>query len=257
MSTASPPNPADGAGGEEASVRSRYRGPVAIAVAAVCGAALIHNGAADDHGPPQPGRAAALASPSPSARPSGAAREDRGRPGDEESASGADGDDEAGPAAARPLPYAEPLRIRIPRISVDAPVMKVGLDDDGWIAAPPPEDTNLTAWYKDAASPGERGTAVIDGHVDNVHGPSVFYGLGALRKGDRIEVARGDGRTAVFTIYGIEVFAKDHFPGDRVYGDIGKPELRVITCGGGYTKKHGYAGNVVVFARLTGVRAVE
>lgn len=39
----------------------------------------------------------------------------------------------------------------------------------------------------------------------------------------------------------------------RVYADTGQPELRVITCGGGYSKAGGYDGNVVVFARMVKV----
>lgn len=92
------------------------------------------------------------------------------------------------------------------------------------------------------------------GHVDNHLGPAVFYGLGALQKEDRVEIERRDGRTAVFEIYGIEVFAKNDFPGDRVYNSKGAAELRVITCGGGFTQQDGYDGNVVVFARLAEVR---
>jgi hypothetical protein len=133
---------------------------------------------------------------------------------------------------------------------VDAPVVDVGLDQAGWVDAPPPENPNLVGWYQNGISPGQRGTAVLVGHVDNAAGPAVFYGLGSLRRGQHIEVPRFDGRVAVFEVYGIEVFAKDDFPGARVYGDTGQPELRVITCGGGYTQAGGYDGNVVVFARM-------
>lgn len=132
--------------------------------------------------------------------------------------------------------------------------MAVGLDADGWVAAPPPEDPNLAGWFTGGVAPGEKGTAVVVGHVDNQFGPAVFYALGALKKGSLVEVARGDGKTAVFEIYGIEVFAKNNFPGDRVYASKGTAELRVITCGGGFSKANGYDGNVVVFARLVEVR---
>jgi hypothetical protein len=132
--------------------------------------------------------------------------------------------------------------------------MPVGLDMEGWVDAPPPEDPNLAGWFSAAVSPGEKGTAVVVGHVDNNQGPAVFYGLGALKKGNRVEVQRQDGKVAVFEIYGIEVFAKNDFPGNRVYGNTGTPELRVITCGGGFSKQNGYDGNVVVFARLAEVR---
>jgi len=155
-------------------------------------------------------------------------------------------------AAVAALPESQPLRIKIPKVSIDAPLMNVALDKQKTIETPPPQYKNLAAWYKGSVSPGADGTSVIVGHVDNASGPAVFYGLGALKKDARIEVARADGTTAIFTIYGIEVFSKKDFPAKRVYGDTARPELRVITCGGTYTKANGYSGNVVVFARMTG-----
>ncbi|WP_031050569.1 class F sortase [Streptomyces sp. NRRL F-5650] len=210
--------------------RRRKRAPWGvIALVLLTGLALIRNGSGEfDVGPPQPASAAA-------------APDTRAAAGD------------TAPGAA-PLPYSVPDRVSIPAIQVDAPVMGVGLDADGWVDAPPPEDPNLAGWFTGAVSPGEKGTAVVVGHVDNQQGPAVFYGLGALKKGNKVEVHRQDGKTAVFEIYGIEVFEKDNFPGDRVYGSKGTPELRVITCGGGFTKQNGYDGNVVAFARLAGVR---
>ncbi|MGW4494002.1 class F sortase [Streptomyces sp. NPDC004376] len=215
--------------------RPRRRAPWGvIALVLLTGLALIRNGSGEfDVGPPQPAAAAA---------------QDTGA-----SASAPDtllaAPDSAAPAAAS-LAFSAPGRVRIPAIRVDAPVTPVGMNTDGSVGAPPPEDTNLAGWFTGAVSPGEKGTAVIVGHVDNQRGPAVFYGLGALKKGDRVEVDREDGRTAVFEIYGVEVFEKSKFPGDRVYGSKGTPELRVITCGGGFTKQNGYDGNVVVFARL-------
>ncbi|CAM5578223.1 class F sortase [Streptomyces aurantiogriseus] len=198
-----------------------------IALVLLTGLTLIRNGSGEfDVGPPQPASAAAADT---------RATQGAGRAPD-------------------PLPYGVPDRVRISAIQVDAPVIPVGLDVDGWVGAPPPEDPNLAGWFTGAVSPGEKGTAVVVGHVDNKQGPAVFYGLGALKKGQRVEVARKDGRTAVFEIYGIEVFEKNNFPGDRVYASKGSPELRVITCGGGFSKANGYDGNVVAFARLVEVR---
>ncbi|AJP05092.1 peptidase C60 [Streptomyces cyaneogriseus subsp. noncyanogenus] len=210
--------------------RQRKRAPWGvIALVLLTGLALIRNGSGEfDTGPPQPASAAA-------------------------SDSGALGDALAAPAP-RPLPYSAPDRVRIPAIQVDAPMMPVGLDADGWVGAPPPEDPNLAGWFTGAVSPGEKGTAVVVGHVDNTQGPAVFYGLGALQKGNKVELSRQDGRTAVFEVYGLEVFEKDDFPGDRVYASKGAPELRVITCGGGFSEQNGYEGNVVAFARMTAVR---
>ncbi|WP_282088526.1 class F sortase [Streptomyces tendae] len=210
--------------------RRRKRAPWGvIALVLLTGLALIRNGSGEfDVGPPQP--ASAAASDTRAAAGDGAA------------------------SGVTPLPYSVPDRVSIPAIQVDAPVMGVGLDADGWVDAPPPEDPNLAGWFTGAVAPGEKGTAVVVGHVDNEQGPAVFYGLGALKKGNKVDVHRQDGKTAVFEIYGIEVFEKNNFPGDRVYGSKGGAELRVITCGGGFTKQNGYDGNVVAFARLVEVR---
>lgn len=158
-------------------------------------------------------------------------------------------------AAPDPLPASPPVRVRVPSVRIDAPLARVGLDADGWIEAPPPEERALAGWFTGAVTPGERGTAVVVGHVDTPEGRGVFYDLGALTKGRRVEIARTDGRTAVFSVYGIEVVPKDDFPADRVYASTGLPELRLITCGGPYAQDGGYAGNVVVSARLTEIRS--
>jgi hypothetical protein len=39
-----------------------------------------------------------------------------------------------------------------------------------------------------------------------------------------------------------------------VYDARGRPEPRLITCGGRYDRRKGYSGNEVVFAHLTGIR---
>ncbi|MFJ3904969.1 class F sortase [Streptomyces sp. NPDC090025] len=200
----------------------------ALALVMLSGLAMMRNGTGFDAGPPQPAAAAR-----PVARPVAPA---------------------ATAAAVQTLPYAPASRIRIPAIRVAAPIMDVGLDQNGWIAAPPPQDRNLAGWYQNGISPGQRGTAVVVGHVDNMTGPAVFYGLGSLEKGQHIEVDRYDGRVALFEIYGVEVYDKNDFPGVQVYADTGEPELRVITCGGGYSRSRGYDGNVVVYARMVGSR---
>ncbi|MEU6898934.1 class F sortase [Streptomyces virginiae] len=215
--------------GEDETGQSRKRSPWGVlALVMLTGLAMVRNGVNIDDGPPQPTAASAVAVTAdqlPANPPTPLADMEL-------------------------LEHSSVQRIRIPTISVDAPVMTVGLDAEGWIDAPPPQDRNLAGWYLNGISPGQRGSAVIVGHVDNAQGPAVFYGLGSVKPGNHIEVERYDGRTAVFEVYGVEVFSKEAFPGARVYGDTGHAELRVITCGGGYSKARGYDGNVVVFARM-------
>ncbi|MER6997888.1 class F sortase [Streptomyces sp. NPDC000410] len=200
-----------------------------LALVMLTGAAMMRNGIDGGEGPPQPVAAASVDSGQGVVPP-------------------------VVTGLVEPLPYSPASRISIPSLRVDAPAVEVGLDRNGWIDTPPPQEANLAGWYQNGISPGQQGTSVIVGHVDIATGPAVFYGLGTLRKGNQIHVTRLDGRIAVFEVYGVEVFAKDAFPGAEVYGDNGVPELRVITCGGGYTESGGYSGNVVVFARM--VKAV-
>ncbi|MET9930128.1 MULTISPECIES: class F sortase [unclassified Streptomyces] len=157
-------------------------------------------------------------------------------------------------AAADPLPPSAPVRLRIPETDVDAPMTRLGLAADGSLDVPPAKDRNLAGWYGGGTAPGAEGTAIVAGHVDNADGPAVFYTLGALKKGHRIEVDREDGRTAVFTVDAVEVYENDAFPDDKVYDEADRAEIRVITCGGGFSKKNGYQGNVVAFGHLIGVR---
>ena len=137
---------------------------------------------------------------------------------------------------------------------MNAPLTGLGLTPQGSLEVPPAQRKNLAGWYEDGTTPGERGTAIVAGHVDNAEGPAVFYRLGALKKGSTVEVERRDGTVALFAVDAVEVYDARAFPDKKVYGAARRPELRVITCGGGYAKDTGYRGNVVVFAHLTGSR---
>ncbi|MCI3221108.1 class F sortase [Streptomyces sp. NP-1717] len=156
--------------------------------------------------------------------------------------------------AAPALPGSTATRIRIPSVRVDAPLTRVSLDADGWIDAPPAGRPELAGHFQGSVTPGEQGTSVIVGHVDTAEGPAVFYDIGRLAEDSRVEVTRADGTTAVFTVYGVKSFTKRGFPARSVYRATGAPELRLITCGGAFTRKTGYQGNVVAFARLTETR---
>lgn len=156
--------------------------------------------------------------------------------------------------AVRPLPPVTPIRLRIPSLKVDAPLMKLGLDAAGALKPPPDNNPVLAGWYAGGTVPGAVGTAVTAGHVDTRLGPGVFQTLALLRTGATVEIVREDLSTAVFTVYAVETYGKKSFPDAKVYGPSARPELRVITCGGVYDKKSGYRDNVVVFASLTASR---
>ena len=159
---------------------------------------------------------------------------------------------EPGGPAAKPIARSTPTKISIPAIGVSAPVDKVGLAPDGAIGVPPLSDNNLVGWYSGGPAPGQLGPAVIVGHVDGPSGKSVFYRLGQLKPGEKVRLDLANHHVALFTIYSVEYYPKGKFPGDRVYGDMSRPGLRLITCGGSYLGgSAGYADNIVVYASMT------
>ncbi|MFD7841212.1 class F sortase [Streptomyces sp. NPDC059761] len=171
------------------------------------------------------------------------------------SASASSGSDKAATAkAASALPASVPDRIGIPDIKVDAPLDTVGLDPQGGMQEPDFAKPDDAAWYKDGPTPGEAGAAAIVGHMDTPQAPkAVFFNLKTLKKGEKIQVHRADGTTAVFAVDEVDTYKKDHFPTEKVYGDThGSAQLRLITCGGDLTADRHWDSNVVVFAHLTG-----
>ncbi len=143
-----------------------------------------------------------------------------------------------------------PVRIEVPAIGVRAPIIKLGLNRDRTLEVP--KDFGDTGWWSGGPRPGERGPAVVVGHIDSHTGPAVFYRLRDLDPGDRIVVVRRDGTRARFTVEGSEQYPKDDFPTARVYGRTKRPTLRLITCGGDFDQSTGhYVDNTVVYARAT------
>jgi sortase (surface protein transpeptidase) len=159
-------------------------------------------------------------------------------------------------SVAAPLPASTPMTIEIPAIGVDAPVMRLDLNPNGTVQVPPLDNHNLAGWYDRSVTPGAKGTSVILGHVDDYAGPSIFFNIKNLRTGDAIDVVRADGRTAVFTVDGVQKATKSHFPTSDVFGNVAYPALRLVTCGGPFDPNTGeYLDSIIVYAHLAGTAA--
>ncbi|MGW2952585.1 class F sortase [Streptomyces eurythermus] len=168
-------------------------------------------------------------------------------------------DEAAAPAAPpapppRPLPRSRPTSFRVPSLGIDVPVVPLRLDAHRELETPPVDQPRLVGWYEGGPTPGETGTAVAVGHRDTRSGPAVFAGLAQVEPGKAVEVRRADGRTAVYSVDRVKVYDKAGFPDREVYGATGRPELRIMTCGGLFSRRTGYTSNVVVFAHLTAAK---
>jgi sortase (surface protein transpeptidase) len=143
--------------------------------------------------------------------------------------------------------------VSVPAIGVESELLTLGLNADGTLEVPQPgPDYDKAAWFGDSPRPGDIGPAVIEGHVDSAaNGPSIFYELGQLVVGDRIDITRADGSVATFAVHEVRVVPKTDFPTFDVYSNTAGPELRLITCGGPFdSRARSYVDNIVVFATL-------
>jgi hypothetical protein len=139
---------------------------------------------------------------------------------------------------------------------IDAPSIGLHVDGlvpldrlaDGTIAVPP---FGQAGWWVQGPKPGQRGPAVLLGHVDTKRGPDVFYRLRDLRPGDPVSVRRADGSVVRFTVQRVAQFPKVAFPSAAVYAPSLEPVLRLVTCGGSFDRTVGhYRDNVIAFATL-------
>ncbi|MFI7408417.1 class F sortase [Streptomyces sp. NPDC049627] len=164
------------------------------------------------------------------------------------------GEDPSSSASAnspRALARSVPVGLHIPAIGVDTPVIRLGLAANGTVQVPPITADDRAGWYRHSPTPGQVGPSVILGHVTvGAYGDGVFRHLARLHRGDRIVVRREDGSSAEFAVGAVRTVAKAEFPADDVYGDVDRPELRLITCGGPRAGDE-YRDNVIVFAGLT------
>jgi Sortase domain len=167
-------------------------------------------------------------------------------------AAGAIGPSGRGPSLRRSVP----VSVAIPAIGVNSRLLHLGVNADGSIQVPSLyTQASEAAWYEYSATPGQIGASVIEGHLDSYRGPAVFFRLGALRPGDRIDVALADGITAVFRVTGVREYVKSNFPAKAVYSAAGYAALRLITCGGTFDYATGhYLSSTVVFASLASSR---
>ncbi|WP_089103590.1 class F sortase [Streptomyces hyaluromycini] len=174
-----------------------------------------------------------------------------GRPASSPSTSTSASASSSGSATPAALGRSVPVRLRIPAIGVDTPLLRLGLAADGTVQVPPITAHDRAGWYRDSPTPGQTGPSVILGHVTvGAYGDGVFRRLAELRRGEQVVARLENGRSAVFTVDEVRTVAKAAFPTQEVYGDVDRPELRLITCGGP-RGGDGYLDNVIVFATLT------
>ncbi len=150
-------------------------------------------------------------------------------------------------AAAQQLP---PVRIVIPAAKIDAPIIPVGVTPKGNLDTPP--NFVQAGWYKNGVAPGQIGSAIIDGHVDNGASiPGPFKQLKKVNIGDTIDVKNAGGQILHFVVSRIDAYKTDNFPSKQIFNDYSGALLKIITCHGKFiASKKTYDQRLVVTAIL-------
>lgn len=128
---------------------------------------------------------------------------------------------------------ANPERLVIPTIGVNAFVEPLGIQANGDLATPTQSPWDDVGWYKLGPHPGERGSAVIDGHLDRPGGyQAVFWSLHDMRVGDEVLVVNGAGKTLHFRVTRMAFYAPQAAPIQDIFGNGGGIYLNLLTCAG-------------------------
>ena len=137
------------------------------------------------------------------------------------------------------LPASYPVRMTIPKLKINANVVDVGITSRKNMGTP--DNYSEVGWYRYGPAPGDTGSAVMAGHVDNgLSLPGVFAELGNLAIGDDVYVSNRGGENLHFVVSKIDTYDYDARDTDVFTESDGK-FIKLVTCVGtwsSYTKTH-------------------
>jgi len=107
-------------------------------------------------------------------------------------------------------------------------------------------------WYRSGTIPGERGSAVIDGHLDRPGGsPAVFWNLRKVHVGDAVMVIDAQGKTTRFHVTRVAFYEPQAAPLQEIFGNDDGTYLNLITCAGDWIpSEHQTTLRLVVYTAL-------
>ena len=127
-----------------------------------------------------------------------------------------------------------------------------GLHDQTMYPINAPHNFIQAGWYSYGAMPGQKGSAGIDGHVDNglsIQGP--FKHLLDVAIGDKIEFDTATGAALYFNVVRTDIYKNADFPSENIFHDNSGALLKIITCYEHFiASEKTYDQRLVVTARL-------
>lgn len=145
-------------------------------------------------------------------------------------------------------PLGTPVRLMIPAISVDASIQQVGVTSKGEMGIP----SNIAdvGWFELGPRPGEKGSAVIAGHVDGENDEAgVFANLYKLKGGDKLYIKDDKGTVTPFIVRESRIYNPGY--AEEVFSLNNSAYLNLVTCDGTWDgAKKSYSKRLVVFSDI-------
>lgn len=155
--------------------------------------------------------------------------------------------------AARPAtlpevrPVAAPVRVSIPSIDAELPIVPTGVTAQG--AMELPDDPRVAGWYKHGPDPtSTAGAMVLAAHIDSPDRVGPLERLGQVAPGDDVIVSTEEEEIR-YVIERVDGYPKTVIDLDAVFARDDVPRLHIVSCGGPWDPEVGsYEDNIVAVA---------
>lgn len=141
------------------------------------------------------------------------------------------------------------LNISTPSVDVDTNIQSLGIISNGDMDVP--NNINEVGWFSFGPRPGEKGNAVIAGHLNGPNGEEgVFANLDKLKAGDKLFIRDSNGTIITFVVKESRIYDSGYAEEVFSSNDNGV-HLNLVTCNGTWDKdKESYNKRLVVFADM-------
>jgi sortase (surface protein transpeptidase) len=135
-----------------------------------------------------------------------------------------------------PTPVFTPAAMRIPKIGMDAPIVPVGVEDDGTMSSP--RNAVDIGWW--SGRKAGQGNVLFDAHVNWNGRLGSFYRLHELVPGDEVVVMNDGKESLTYRVVWVKNFAAGIDATDLLGDGGGKQMVTLITCGGAFDTSIGH-----------------
>ncbi|GAB3701592.1 class F sortase [Mariniluteicoccus flavus] len=153
----------------------------------------------------------------------------------------------------------DPTKFKVEARGVDSRMITVGKDSDGNPGAPPPSESQTTAYYSGSPEVGAtRGNTILTIHTyspkngANALGNKLYSDTQGLKVGDVIKITDGDGKQVCYRYTGNKkVWVNSYDPKSGVFHNLtGPPQLAIMICWDHNASNNEWDSRIIFYASL-------